>query len=214
MPYQDIDLYAKWEISSYRITASVRGSGSISPAGENFVTYQDQLLFTFTPNTGYHVGSIIIDGNPLTGSALTNAIASGYTFAGVENDHTILVEFEINTYIVNLTVSGNGQVQTQSNLNMVRYGDDVILTLVSNFNKYGVDIYINGSKVRSEREITLENVDRNMSVIISFYEKPFIETTAGIISITAIIVALFIIIILCVIGSLKRKKMYEDMENY
>ena len=122
--------------------------------------------------------------------------------------------FEINTYVVNLTVSGNGQVQTQSNLNMVRYGDDVILTLVSNFNKYGVDIYINGSKVKSEREITLENVDRNMSVIISFYEKPFIETTAGIISITAIIVALFIIIILCMIGSLKRKKMYEDMENY
>lgn len=214
MPYQNIDLYAKWEISSYRITASARGNGSISPAGENFVTYQDQLLFTFTPNTGYHVGSIIVDGNPLTGSALTNAIASGYTFEGVETDHTILVEFEINTYIVNLTVSGNGQVQTQSNLNMVRYGDDVILTLVSNFNKYGADIYINGSKVKSEREITLENVDRNMSVIISFYEKPFIETTAGIISITAIIVALFIIIILCVIGSLKRKKMYEDMENY
>ena len=43
---------------------------------------------------GYKVKSIVVDGIPLTGNELQLAIVDGYTFAEVDRNHTISVDFE------------------------------------------------------------------------------------------------------------------------
>jgi hypothetical protein len=69
------------------ITASAGLNGAIDPSGEVLVKYGESKTFTFTPDDGYHVSAIVVDG------AYANSFAESYTFSGVTVDHTITVSF-------------------------------------------------------------------------------------------------------------------------
>ncbi len=101
--------YAKFDVSKYTITASATGNGSVTPNGESQVTYLEDLLITFTANTGYHVESILVDGVALTGDDLTNAISSGYTFTSIKANHKVEVEFAPNVYNI-IYINDDGSV--------------------------------------------------------------------------------------------------------
>jgi hypothetical protein len=73
-------------VPTFTITASAGAGGSISPSGNVSVTYGDDQTFTVTPNSGYQVASVLMDGTP--------AIAP-YTFVNVAEDHTITATFEL-----------------------------------------------------------------------------------------------------------------------
>ncbi|MDR2146197.1 MAG: Ig-like domain-containing protein, partial [Tannerella sp.] len=71
---------------SYSITASAGSGGSISPNGTASVNCGDSKTYTITPNSGYHVSQVLVDGS--------NAGAiSSYTFSNVTANHTISVSF-------------------------------------------------------------------------------------------------------------------------
>jgi len=69
------------------ITASVGSKGTISPSGKMEVNYGADQTFTITPNAGYHVKDVKVDGKSV-GSVST------YTFTNVTSDHTIEAIFE------------------------------------------------------------------------------------------------------------------------
>jgi len=89
------------------ITITQGSNGTISP-GTTSVNYGSNQTFTFTPATGYSVASITVNGVALTGSALTNAIASGYTFSNVITTHTLTASYSINTFTITLSSGANG----------------------------------------------------------------------------------------------------------
>ena len=71
---------------TYLITASAGPNGSITPSGDIEVYQGEDQTFIITPDSGYQVESILIDGAPVT--------ATGeYTFSAVDQDHTITVSF-------------------------------------------------------------------------------------------------------------------------
>ena len=82
--------------ASPTITASAGAGGTISPSGTVTVLYGKDQSFAITPDTGYHVVSVVVDGSP-AGAETT------HTFTGVTSDHTIAASFAINTY----TISGS-----------------------------------------------------------------------------------------------------------
>ena len=45
------------------ITASINGSGQISPEGAVTVNYEGNQTFEITANTGYHIADVLIDGS-------------------------------------------------------------------------------------------------------------------------------------------------------
>lgn len=110
MPAENINVYAKWNINSYIISANNGANGLITPKGYISKVFGESQLFTFTANEGYHVSKIIVDDVELTGGELINAIQNGYLFENVNREHTIYVEFEINKYIITATMSGNGDI--------------------------------------------------------------------------------------------------------
>ena len=69
------------------ITASAKSHGAISPGGAQTVDYGATPTFAFTPDRGYRVKVVTVDGEAV--SAAENA----YTFAAVVADHAIAVRF-------------------------------------------------------------------------------------------------------------------------
>ncbi|MHC4048206.1 hypothetical protein, partial [Bradyrhizobium sp. 23AC] len=64
--------------SKYRFNATAGVGGNISNLGTCLIYQGDQLTYYFTPEKGYEVKKIYVDGVALTGSDFENAIDNGY----------------------------------------------------------------------------------------------------------------------------------------
>ena len=53
---------ATFTINTFTITASAGANGSITPSGAISVNYGASQSFTITPNSGYHVADVLVDG--------------------------------------------------------------------------------------------------------------------------------------------------------
>ena len=72
--------------TGYTITATADKGGNISPSGKVYVASGADQKFIFTPDTGYRVYKVLVDGKEVKP-------ASAYTFNEVRADHTIHVSF-------------------------------------------------------------------------------------------------------------------------
>ena len=72
---------------AYTIEASAGSHGSIDPEGNVTVKAGESRTFKFTPESGYQVNDVLVDGTSV------GAVAS-HTFTNVNADHTIVVTFE------------------------------------------------------------------------------------------------------------------------
>ncbi|MBS4027063.1 MAG: VCBS repeat-containing protein [Ignavibacteriales bacterium] len=96
--------------SAYTITATAGSNGSISPSGNVRVNSGSNEQFTISPNTGYHVDSVIVDG------VLVDSINS-YTFSNVSSNHTISVKFTVNEAAIVITLPATQIGGTSARLN-------------------------------------------------------------------------------------------------
>ena len=97
--YRDItDATGSSHLNSYVITASTGAHGVISSPGATIVAGGGSLPYTITPDLGYHVDTLYIDGTPV-------APANSHTFSAVAADHTIRAVFAPN--VVQITLHTN-----------------------------------------------------------------------------------------------------------
>jgi len=76
-------------ISTFLITASAGEKGAVSPSGSVSVASGSDQTFTITPDPGYHIVDVVVDGSSV------GAVAT-YTFSNVTADHTITASFAVN----------------------------------------------------------------------------------------------------------------------
>ena len=93
MPGKNVTIKANWvytgggsDHSCYTIKATAGAGGSISPSGDVSVREGSDQTFTITPDAGYAVSNVKIDGRSI------GAVKS-YTFENVTGSHTIEVVF-------------------------------------------------------------------------------------------------------------------------
>ena len=84
----DHTISASFAADTHTITASAGPNGTISPQGDTSVNSGSSQSFTITPETGYHVLDVMVNG------ASVGAVTS-YTFSNVTGNHTIMAVFEI-----------------------------------------------------------------------------------------------------------------------
>ena len=77
---------ANFAINTYTLTASAGANGTITPSGSQTVNSGTNLAFTITPNAGYDVADVLVDG------ASVGAVTT-YTFTNVTANHTIAASF-------------------------------------------------------------------------------------------------------------------------
>jgi hypothetical protein len=82
----------------YTITASAGLNGAIDPTGPVIVASGANQTFNFTPNSGYYVAAVIVDGASVGASA-------SYTFTNVLANHTISVRFNATHIALNKPAS-------------------------------------------------------------------------------------------------------------
>jgi hypothetical protein len=71
---------------NFSIFASAGANGSISPVGTTTLAQGSNQTYTITPNAGYYISSLVVDG-------VSVATSTSYTFTNVQAAHTITVGF-------------------------------------------------------------------------------------------------------------------------
>jgi hypothetical protein len=74
-------------LRQYAINVEQTEHGSIIADGENYITHLDQRTYTFTPDEGYTIKEVFLNG-------VSIGSVSSYTFTGISEDQTLRVEFE------------------------------------------------------------------------------------------------------------------------
>ena len=110
---------------TYTITASAGTGGSINPSGAVVVNQGADQTFMFTPATNYHVSSVTVDAIPV-------AVAPSYTFTNVTANHTIGVQFALDTYTLTYTAGPNGTISGTSPQTVSHGGSGTEVTAVAN----------------------------------------------------------------------------------
>lgn len=108
---------ATFAIDTYTITASAGANGAISPSGSVVVDYGNSQGFNITPAANYHVADVLVDS--VSVGAVTN-----YTFTNVAANHTISVNFAIDTYTLTVALTGTGSGSVTSDLTGIDCGGD------------------------------------------------------------------------------------------
>jgi len=91
---------ATFKTNSFTIGSSASPGGTISPSGNVAVPYGASQTFTITPDSGYAILDVLIDGSSV-------GAVSSYTFQNVTSSHTINVTFVMG-YTLAITTSGTG----------------------------------------------------------------------------------------------------------
>jgi uncharacterized repeat protein (TIGR02543 family) len=114
-------LYTGISVDRYRIAASATVGGSISPFGSIAVEDGCSQNFAITPNAGYHIMDVLVDGSSV------GAVTS-YEFTNVATDHTITATFAIDTHTIYVNETGAGSVAISPGQGTYDHGTPVTLT--------------------------------------------------------------------------------------
>lgn len=145
--------------TTYRIVASAGANGTISPSGNVVVASGSNQTFSFAPNTGYHVASVLVD-------SVSQGPLSSYTFSSVAASHTISVTFAINTYTITTSPGSNGTIAPASPT--VNHGANQTFAITPNSGYRISSVSVDGSSQGALTSYTFSNVTANHTLAAAF----------------------------------------------
>ncbi|HEY6191903.1 MAG TPA: T9SS type A sorting domain-containing protein [Bacteroidota bacterium] len=154
------------------VVTSVNGHGSISPSGTVLVPDSQTIRFVITPQTGYHVDSVQVDGIRVDS-------LSGYTFAAIHQRHTLSSWFSINTYTLTASSGANGSVAPTGSMS-VTYGNSQSY-LFTPATGYQVDsVIVDGLNLPAASSYSFLSVNADHTLRVTFRVATFtINAVAG-----------------------------------
>ncbi|MGC9342375.1 MAG: SGNH/GDSL hydrolase family protein [Bacteroidales bacterium] len=156
----DQTIEAIFEPITHSITATSGANGTIDPDGSVTVNQGDDQAFSFTPDEGYQVDDVLVDGNP-------EGAMSNYTFSNVNANHSISVSFKIKTYQITASVTGNGSISPQGPVT-VNHGDNQSFSFNPDANHEIADVRVNGSSLGPVSSYEFQNVTSDQSLSVVF----------------------------------------------
>jgi hypothetical protein len=145
---------------THTISATSGNGGSVSPQGDIAVTHGAGQTFTFSPDTGYHVADITVDGQSI-------GAASSYTFSNVTDDHTIAVAFTEDQYIISATAGTGGSISPQGEVT-VSHGGGQSFTFSPDSGYHIANVTVDGQALGSIESYAFSNVAANHTIAVEF----------------------------------------------
>jgi len=137
------------------ITASAGPHGSISPSGDVIVNQGSDKSFTITPDAGYKIADVLIDGSSI-------GAENSYTFNNVTEDHTISATFI--SEVPSLVQVGTAIPWTLHSNSAIVHQINVFWNVYEGANGYKVYWKVNngnwGLKYQGEGEVCGENDEK------------------------------------------------------
>jgi len=154
---------ASFAISTYVITPTTPlVDGAITPNTPQTVNYGDTPTFTFTPNPGYHLDTVLVDGNPLPPTTPTT-----YTFPAVTANYTIAGTFAINAYTITSSAGPNGAISPSGAVN-ANDGDTPTFNITPNVGYHIADVLVDGGSVGAVPTYTFASVHADHTISATF----------------------------------------------
>lgn len=158
---------------AHTITATVNEGGTITPSGTVAVEEGSGKTFTITPDTGYHIADVTVNGESV-------GVMDSYTFTNVQSSQTIEVTFERNStsdnggssitrYTITASAGSGGVIDPSGSVRVSR-GSDKTFTITANEGYEIADVLVDGESVGAVRSYTFENVKTNHTISVTFTE--------------------------------------------
>ncbi len=151
----------------FSIGATAGKGGTITPSGIITVNYGDSKIFNITPNPGYRISDVKVDGTSI-------GAVSMYTFDNITSNHTIEATFEPMTFTISVTSNIGGLVTPSGNVT-VNGGDSKTFTITPNTGYRIKDVLVDGKSVGAVSTYAFTNITSNHTVSVTF-EKQITET--------------------------------------
>jgi len=148
-------------ITTYKITATAGPHGTITPSGEFEVASTQQCTYTITPDSGYVIATLTVDGS-------IRVPAGTFTFYNVDADHTISATFS-KSFAVTAVAGPNGTVSPVTQT--VIFGASAVIALMPNAGFHADSLWIDGAFVKilaGATSCTLTNITATHTVRVTF----------------------------------------------
>ena len=162
------------------ITASGNGSASYNSTAirgetQSFTVNEGtSATVTFTPDAGYKIASVKVNGTDVTESVVDNK----YTIGNISADVTLTVTFEAITHTLSIMASGNGSVtynstaiRDKTQTFTLNEGSSATVTIAPDAGYRLASVMVNGTDVTSSvvnNQYTISNITENTTLSVSF----------------------------------------------
>jgi hypothetical protein len=145
---------------SYEISASVKGNGSISPAGNISVSTGESMTYTMTPATNYQIAGVIVDG-------VSVGAVSTYTFSNLTANHKIQATFTPIVHTITAAVQGNGTISPSGTV-QVTAGTGKTYKISAASRQKIADVAVDGSSVGPVSKYVFSSVAADHNIMATF----------------------------------------------
>ncbi|MFO7933421.1 MAG: GDSL-type esterase/lipase family protein [Bacteroidales bacterium] len=147
-------------VVTHTITAVEGTGGSIEPSGAVDVTHGQDQAFTITPEEGYELVDVLVDGERV-------GAVHEYTFTDVQSDHSISASFELRTHTITSVAGTGGSIEPSGAVD-VTYGQDQAFTITPEEGYELVVVMVDGEVIGAVPEYIFTDVQSDHSVSASF----------------------------------------------
>ena len=142
------------------ISASAGTGGSISPSGTVKVKYGEDKSFTITPNEGYDIQSVTVDGQ-------NKGKITSYTFEDVKEAHSISASFVKKTFKITASAGAGGSI-SPNGTSTVSYGDSKTFTITPAQGYKVKSVVVDGTNKGELTTYTFSNVKGAHTISVTF----------------------------------------------
>ncbi len=156
----DHTIQAEFKKNTFMISSSAGEGGTISPSGTRVVRKNANVVVRITPNTGWHIQDVIVDGQ-------SAGAVSSYQFLSVTENHTISAKFERDSYGISASAGSGGSISPSGTVNVL-YGRSQTFTMNPN-SGYEIDyVMVDGVNMGGINRYTFTNVSGTHSIAVYF----------------------------------------------
>jgi hypothetical protein len=141
-------------------TRITRANGSITPEGIVTVNYGSNKTYTITPNNGYHVADVLING------ASIGAVTS-YTFKNIHSNQTISATFAINRYTITPSAGYGGSISLQRP-ETLDYGSHQDVTIITDTGYHITNIIVDDRSLGAITDYSFSDIRSNHTIAATF----------------------------------------------
>ena len=159
---------------TYVVTASVNDEQAGTITATDTFNCGENVVYEITANEGYHIESVEVDGED-------QGAVDSYTFTAINDDHTIVANFAINTYTITGSVYGNvgATITTPAGGDTtVNYNESVTYTITVDSCYEISSIMVDGEDVGTELTYTFSNVTEDHELIVNTTLKSYTITAS------------------------------------
>ncbi|HEX5155089.1 MAG TPA: hypothetical protein VFW07_26780 [Parafilimonas sp.] len=148
-------------VQTFSITASSKGGGNVSPPGSTKVNYGDKIIYTITPNDGWHTESITVDGNTV------DPAVTKYTFKNVRENHKISAVFVTNQFTITSVASTGGHIIPEGKTTVNSGGQQTYIFKANDGFEIS-NVVIDGTPIGVVQSYTFYNVTADHKIKVNF----------------------------------------------